>query len=511
MLPHIDWFDESRSRPVASANPVPAYVPVRVNAATLVARLFTLLVLTVSPVVGAESLPPPHLPGPVAAALRRYDMSARGLSIVVRPVDGSRALLDFNAEVPRSPASTLKLLTTLVSLEKLGPAYTWKTAAYGDGPVRSGRLEGNLYIKGYGNPDLVIEDFWRFLHGLRESGIRSIGGDLVLDRSYFAPATSTPGEFDGHPLRPYNVLPSALLVNFQAVRIRFFPQPQRHRVRVVADPLPDRLSIINHVRLVSGPCLGGARGVAMREMRSRYGKQVIFSGDYAAACGQSDRYRVLSDPRDYIGGIFRELWTGMGGHFSGHVRFARVPPSARLLYTGQSPPLAEVIRSINKYSNNVMARQLLLTLGAKFVQTPGTIEGGDQVVRAWLSENGMSFPELIVGNGSGLSRRARISAAHLADVLVAAYNGPEMPEFFASLPILSVDGTMKDRLDGSQLAGRAHLKTGSLDGVRGTAGIMLDSKGRRMVVVCLQNDPRADTASGEAVQNALLEWIYRRL
>ncbi|MHB8345919.1 MAG: D-alanyl-D-alanine carboxypeptidase/D-alanyl-D-alanine endopeptidase [Acidiferrobacterales bacterium] len=483
---------------------------VRVNTVMRVARLFALLVMTVSPIAWAKNPPGQQLPAPVAAVLRYYGMPARSLSIVVRPADGSSSVLDFNADVPRSPASTLKLLTTLVSLEKLGPAYTWKTEAYGSGPVRRGTLEGNLYIKGYGDPDLVIEDFWRFLHGLRESGIRDISGDLVLDRSYFAPADTTPGEFDGHPLRPYNVLPSALLVNFQAVRIRFFPEPRRHWVRIVADPLPDRMSIVNHVRLVSGSCLGGARAVGMQETRSRSGKKVTFSGDYAAACGQGDRYRVLSGLRDYMGGIFRELWTGMGGHFSGHVRFARVPPSARLLYTEHSPPLAVVIRDINKYSNNVMARQLLLTLGAKFVQTPGTVEKGDRVVRAWLAANGMSFPELVVGNGSGLSRRARISARHLADVLIAAYNSPEMPEFFSSLPILSVDGTMKDRLDGTLLAGRAHLKTGSLNGVRSTAGIMLDDKGRRMVVVCLQNDPRADTWAGEAVQNALLKWIYHR-
>ncbi len=227
----------------------------------------TLLVAMSAVPSAAAELPRHTLPRAVAAALHRYDMPASSLSIVVRPVDGAGAILDFNSDVPRSPASTLKLLTTFVSLEKLGPAYTWKTEAFGRGPVRDGRLPGNLYIKGYGDPDLVIEDFWRFLHGLRELGIRTIGGDLVLDRSYFAPATTTPGEFDGHPRRPYNVLPSALLVNFQAVRIRFFPEPLRHRVRIVADPLPDGLRLINHVHLVRGPCLGGARAVAMQVVR----------------------------------------------------------------------------------------------------------------------------------------------------------------------------------------------------------------------------------------------------
>ncbi len=437
-------------------------------------------------------------------------MSARGLSIVVQPVEGDAPVLAFNANIPRSPASTLKLLTTLVALEDLGPAYTWKTEAYTTAPIHDGRLEGDLYIKGYGDPDLVIEDFWRFLHGLRDLGISDIGGNLIVDQSYFAPDSGGPADFDDEPLRPYNVLPSALLVNFQAVRLRFFPEPTEKRVRIVADPLPENVDIVNHLRLVSGACHGWKQNLVMQVERLHGRQRVIFNGSYPAACGYNDFYRALSDPLDYTGGIFRQLWSGMGGRLSGTVRDGQVPQNARLLYTGHSPPLAEIIRSINKFSNNVMARELLLTLGADLQGPPGTIKNGAKVVRDWLARNNLSFPELVVDNGSGLSRQARISARHLADLLLTAYRSPYMPEFFASLPILAVDGTMKQRLDGSPLAGQAHLKTGSLDGVRSTAGIMQDAKGRRMIIVSLHNDPRADTAAGEAVQNALLRWVYSR-
>jgi len=482
----------------------------RVTVASRITHLVALLFLGFTAGVHADNPPSQQLPEPVAQVLKRYHMSPRGLSIVVRPVENREPVFAFNADVPRSPASTMKLLTTLVALEDLGPAYSWKTEAYTTAPVSGGRLEGDLFIKGYGDPDLVIESFWRFLHGLRELGIDQIAGNLVLDQSYFAPVTGTPADFDDQPLRAYNVLPSALLVNFQAVRVRFFPEPDANHVRIVADPLPDNLDIVNRLHLAPGPCRGWARDVAMRVVSVRGRHRVIFSGRYRAACGDNDLYRALSGPLDYTGGIFRQLWTGMGGRFSGIVRDGRVPQTARLLYTGHSPPLAEVIRSINKYSNNVMTRQLLLTLGADLQGPPGTIENGAKVVRSWLARNGLVFPELILDNGSGLSRDARISARHLSDLLVAAYNSPYMPEFFSSLPILAVDGTMKRRLDGSVLAGRAHLKTGSLNGVRSAAGIMLDAKGRRMVIVCLHNDPRADTPAGEAVQNALLEWVYER-
>lgn len=475
-----------------------------------ITNLLALVLLAFCVSAHADSATSRSLPEPVARLLRHYHMSPRGLSIMVLPAQGGEPALAFNADVPRSPASTLKLLTTLVALEQLGPAYTWKTEAYSNAPIHDGRLEGDLYIKGYGDPDLVIESFWRFLHGLRDLGISEIAGNLVVDQSYFAPEAGGPADFDDRPLRPYNVLPSALLVNFQAVRLRFFPEKEQRRVRIVADPLPDNLDIVNHLRLVSGSCHGWMRDIVMQIGESKGRQRVIFSGRYPAECGYNDTYRALSDPLHYTGGAFRELWTAMGGRFSGTVRDGQVPENARLLYTGHSPPLAEIIRSINKFSNNVMTRELLLTLGADLQGPPGTIKGGAKVVRDWLARNNLSFPELVVDNGSGLSRDARISARHMANLLVAAYNSPYMPEYFASLPILSVDGTMKQRLDGSALSGRAHLKTGSLNGVRSTAGIMQDSKGRRMVVVCLHNDPRADTPAGQAVQDALLKWIYAR-
>ena len=169
-----------------------------------------------------------------------------------------------------------------------------------------------------------------------------------------------------------------------------------------------------------------------------------------------------------------------------------------------------MIRSINKYSNNVMTRQLLLTMGAELDTPPGTEDKGIRVVRDWLQQSSLDFPELVLENGAGLSRDERISARHLGELLLAAYYSPYMPEFMSSLPVLAMDGTLKRRMGGSDLAGRAHLKTGSLDDVRAQAGIMLDQQGRRMVVVALHNAPRAENYAGEAVQNALLRWVYER-
>ena len=472
------------------------------------------LILSLLTVLPVQAAPAEALPAEVAQVLKRHGLSDRGLSVYVHEVGQPEALLTVAADAPRNPASTMKLLTTLVALEELGPAYTWKTEAYASAPVRDGVLEGDLYVKGYGDPYLVIEHFWRFLRALRKGGLSEIRGDLVIDQGFFEPASGQPTDFDRRPHRAYNVQPHALLVNFQAVNFRFLPQPRQQRVQIVADPQPAQLAIDNRVRLTNGPCGGGARGVGM-QVAERAGLvneasyTTVFSGRYSVHCGDDDFYRVVAEPSNYIHGVFKTLWQEMGGRFAGGVREGVVPDGATLLHSAMSPPLSEIIRVVNKYSNNVMTRQLLLTLGAEKHGAPGTTEKGIAVIHEWLKQRGLEFAELVLENGSGLSREERISARHLGAVLLAAWQSPYMPEFLASLPILSVDGTLKRR-SGGGLAGRAHLKTGSINDVRAQAGIVLDERGRRLVVVILHNAASADSAAGEQVQNALLAWINRR-
>ncbi len=234
-----------------------------------------------------------------------------------------------------------------------------------------------------------------------------------------------------------------------------------------------------------------------------------FRGTFSTSCGERSFYLSALRHAPYAGGLFRHLWEELGGSLSGIVRDGSAGPDARLLFTWESPPLAEVVRDINKYSNNVMARQLYLTLGAETFGTPATAEKSSRAIREWLERKGLAFPELALENGSGLSRTERISARHLGELLTAAYRSPVMPELMASLPLAAVDGTMRKRLRDGGVAGQAHIKTGSLDGVKSIAGYVLDAQGRRMVVVCLVNHPGANAAAG-VLQDALLRWVYQR-
>jgi|MudIll2142460700_1097286.scaffolds.fasta_scaffold00326_12 D-alanyl-D-alanine carboxypeptidase/D-alanyl-D-alanine-endopeptidase (penicillin-binding protein 4) len=471
---------------------------VRVVVATLAAGA------VLGPAVAADEALPPE----VRQALKRNRIKDHGLSVYVHEIGQGEPVLAFNADVPRNPASTMKLLPTLVALEELGPAYTWKTEAYAGGPVRDGVLHGDLYLRGYGDPYLVVEHFWRFLRALRQAGIDEIRGDLVVDQSFFAPGDDHAADFDGRAHRAYNVQPRALLVNFQTVQLRFLPQPRTRQVAILADPLPAQFAIDNRVRLTRGLCRGGARRLGMQVTESGELRKIVFRGNYPVACGEDEFYRVVADTEPYLHGVFKSMWVELGGRFEGGVREGPVPEGALLLHSAVSPPFSEIIRVVNKYSNNVMARQVMLTLGAEKYGAPGTVEKGEAAIRAWLLARGLDFPELVIENGSGLSREARVSARHLGELLLRAWDSPYMPEFLASLPIMSVDGTLRGR--GGTLAGRAHLKTGSLNNVRAKAGIVLDARGRRLAVVILHNDARADTAYGEAVQQAVLEWVDAR-
>jgi len=450
------------------------------------------------------------LPEPLARSLKRYNLSASGLSIYVHEVGSDVPLVSIAADEPRSPASVMKLLPTLAALEELGPAYQWKTELWSAAPLRDGRLEGDLYIKGYGDPYLVIEHFWRLLRQARQDGIAVIGGNLVLDATLFAPETEDPGEFDGRPHRAYNVLPTALLVNFQAVNFRFIPETSGKRVRIVAEPWPAHLMLDNSLRLVREHCRGGwARGIGIRSAQKAKQETIVVSGTYDADCGEREFFRVVSEPVPYIGGVFRSVWNEMGGRFEGEVRQGAVPEDARLIASIHSPPLADVIRSVNKYSNNVMTRQLLLTLGARDA-APGTVKKGIDAVRDWMKKRVLEFPELVLDNGTGLSRKERISARHLGELLLVGYNSPVMPEFLSSFPVSGLDGTMRYRLANTPLAGRVHLKTGSINDVHTIAGYVLDQFNRRVVVVVLHNHAQADTAAADAFQDTVLDWVYRR-
>lgn len=455
-----------------------------------------------------------ELPFVVKQKLQQLAIPETAIGIYIHEIGASQPALAINADFGMNPASAMKLLTTYAGLELLGPAYTWQTMLYANGQVTDGVLYGDLIIKGYGDPKLDLENFWLLTHRLRQTGLREIKGNLILDHSYYEIPREDPGEFDGQPYRTYNVLPEALLVNYRATTFHLFPQPEKNSVRVVIDPIPESLDIQNNLKLTEDKCSVWQNFLTIEPIANKENKNnftVALNGSFSRHCGKQSYMLSLHDSTIYTRDLFRHLWTQQGGIFNGNVALGQTPQYLSPLKIYQSPSLADIIRGINKFSNNIAARQLYLTLGtgnSTIDNSPATLTKSDIAVRQWLASKQLNFPELVIENGSGLSRRERISARHMGQLLLAAFNSPVMPEFIASLPIAAVDGTLKNRFTDTQIKGLAHIKTGALNNVRALAGYLIDGMGRRVVVVFFINHDQAEQS--HAIMDTLVQWIYRR-
>jgi len=458
--------------------------------------------LAVAAVARAED----GLPPGVLRILDLRKLPHDSLSVYVEDLDSGDAVVRWNETVRRNPASTMKLLTTLVALDTLGPAYRWKTEVYVRGTLEDGTLDGDLLLKGYGDPFLVTERVWQMLRDIRGAGVEEITGDLLIDDSWFDIGDYDPGAFDGQPLRAYNVAPNALLMNFKVVRYWF--EPAGDTVAVRLDPPLDNLRVDNRLAARDGRCGGYQRGISVT-MNEPLDK-VTFTGRFPRGCRRYAMDRSVLSHNAFVYGLFRSLWREAGGRFEGGWANVLSDDSSEPLLVFESPPLTEMIARINKHSNNVMARQLLYTLSAEVLGAPGTESGGRRVVAEWLTRNGLEPGELAMENGAGLSREARISAKYLAALLRFAWRQPYMPEYLASMSLSGLDGTLSRRFRRSELVGKAHLKTGSLDHVAAIAGYLQARSGRRFAVVMLHNYENVHRGPGEETQEALLRWLYEQ-
>jgi D-alanyl-D-alanine carboxypeptidase/D-alanyl-D-alanine-endopeptidase (penicillin-binding protein 4) len=449
-----------------------------------------------------------ELPAGIRSVLQVRDLPADSLSIYVEDLQTGEVLLRWRDDEPRNPASTVKLLTTLVALDTLGPAYRWKTDVYANGEIIDDKLEGDLLLKGYGDPFLVTERVWQLLRNIRHAGIREITGDLLIDDSYFAVGDYDPAAFDRQPLRAYNVAPNALLMNFKVVRYWFEPDQEAGAVNVQVEPPLDNLKVDNRLRLRNGSCRGFQRGITITSNGAV--DKVTFSGQFPRGCKRYAMDRTALSHNAFVYGLFKTLWRESGGEFNGGWGNAVADAEAEPLLSFDSLPLRDMIARVNKHSNNVMARQLLYTLSAEVSGSPGTEEGGRKVIADWLTTKKLASSALAITNGAGLSREVRITASDMGSLLRFAWRQPYMPEYAASLSLSGLDGTLSRRFQKTDLIGQAHLKTGSMDDVTAIAGYLQSRSGRRFALVALQNHTDVHRGPGEEVQEALLRWLYER-
>jgi D-alanyl-D-alanine carboxypeptidase/D-alanyl-D-alanine-endopeptidase (penicillin-binding protein 4) len=449
-----------------------------------------------------------HLPASVTKILAKHKVPKDSLSLYIQEFDSSDPLVALNIDIPRNPASVIKLLITYAGLDILGPNYTWETHVHLDGKLDNGTLDGNLIIEGRGDPFLVRETFWHLLYTLRNRGIQHINGDLLIDNEHFENENGSPADFDNKPYRVYNTFPDAALLNFRAHQFHFIPMDKK--LHIYADPPASNLQIRNKVKLIKGACKGKHRQLKFNVIKQGSVTTVEFSGNYPKRCGNQDLLRTVLPNGDYVFGVFKALWENMGGTINGKYGETSIDDN-NPFYIVPSKPLREVITYINKYSNNVMTRQLLLTIGKENNNNnAGNKTAGRKVISDWLQSIGIPAPELIIENGSGLSRSARISARTLAMLLQHALQSSYQPEYFSSLPLVGIDGTVRKRLKGIIPPGSARIKTGIIDNVRSMAGYVKSKNNKNYIIVSLQNYKGIQNTTGTLVQDEVLKWLYKQ-
>lgn len=511
--------------------------------------------------------PQDRLPPEVRAVLPELSLQRSQVSAYVRRVDDPGPLLAVNAETPRIPASTIKLVTSVAALELLGPDYQWRTQVLITGEVIAGTLEGDLYVKGYGDPFLTTEAYAGLIRAVREKGLRHIAGNLVFDNSHLVPPTAGRGDFDGAAQKSYNALPAALSLNRQLTYVHLYNDRERGGVGLYTEPPLSHLEIVNRAKVVQAPCRGryhrlsvvitepelspaqetptttdGAQGVGPKGTEPGAGDirpseplpadapltpslptpatpapqgsaiaRLTIGGSFASECPDERIPRLILSPAQHAAAAFDALWHQLGGSIDGRVLAARTPRQAKVFHIAYSRPLHELLRTVNKRSDNLMARMLFLALGVEHAGPPGSREKSREALSLWLAERGIGVPELIIDNGSGLSRDTRIAAASLGELLAWAYHQPWMPELMASMAIMGVDGTLTRRMRKEPIEGRAHMKTGTVRDASCIAGYLLDPDGQRWVVVVLVNalpGRRLAAWHGHAVHHALLRWVF---
>jgi D-alanyl-D-alanine carboxypeptidase/D-alanyl-D-alanine-endopeptidase (penicillin-binding protein 4) len=493
-------------------------------------RLAAAFVLTAITCAVQAQTDPATLPPAVAALMQAKGIADGELSVIVLRGDG--VLLSHGANLVMQPASTMKLVTSMVALEQLGPTFRGRTELSTRADLVDGVLTGDLLLRGGADADFTEDALRHMLETLRRQGIKKIRGDLIVDRQLFQPARPDVGAapFDASPEARYNVIPDALLLNTNLLHLDM--TSTNKQVRLALSPALDDVAVASEMTMSDADCARWEDGWQTPELRQGpKGKlTVVLHGTCPRNCVASDDISVL-DRADYTDRLFRATWRQLGGTFTGQVREQLQPtmapptpvPGSRVLAAHLARPLPEILRDMNKWSDNTIARLLYLSIGSLQADpvlgsrplppadpAMTTAARSEQLIRAWLQAHHIDDTGLVLENGSGLSRRERITSLQLAGVLQAGSASLWAPELLTSLPIAAVDGTMRKRLLGSPAAMRARVKTGTLHNVVANAGYVPDAAGRPCIVVAFVNSPHAGDGAGRAVLDAVMDWVARQ-
>ncbi len=436
-----------------------------------------------------------------------------GIQIV--SMGSGEVIYERNSELSLNPASNTKLLTSAAALVKLTPQYRFRTSVYTNAGLKNGKLQGNLYLKGSGDPVLSYEAILALVQDVYNAGIHSISGDIVGDDSWFDAEREFSGWHDFN--NAYSGKISALSLNSNSVKLLIKPS-RRTGVppQVTLEPPTSYVQIENKaVTLASKnrvyasflPSEDALQEGRPQEILLVQGK-VSKKSKYGVAA-----YINVNNPSLFTTTTFKDVLEQFGITVEGNVALGKVPGKSRRIALYDSDPLSSIISVSNKTSDNFVAEQLLKTLGAEEHGTPGTTDKGLQVVQGFLEELDIPPDTYVLENGSGLSRNNRLSPEQIVRLLTYMYSNFEVQfEYLASLAIAGVDGTLRRRLRDTQAKGRLRAKTGAIRRVSCLSGYAASKDNEVFAFSIMMNDYKSGGYAVKKIQNKialLLTEFYR--
>jgi D-alanyl-D-alanine carboxypeptidase/D-alanyl-D-alanine-endopeptidase (penicillin-binding protein 4) len=451
----------------------------------LTLKIFFFLWVIVSVSVSAE------LPQPYKELINKYNFKKDSFSIVVKNLTApEKKAIIYNGSKNFNPASLTKIITSFIALDKLGPNYKWKSDFYYTGQLKDDTIQGDLIFVGRGDASFSIDNLEFLIREIQKKGIKKIEGNLILDKSYFGKIPSII-DFDADPMRAYNVLPNAISIQSNTINFKFTPLD--NNVKIDVKPELNYLKIKNNLRLSNKNCVSWKQSLDYQKSNDLLDDTIIFQGFLSKKCSNKEIDLSVTDNSRYFYEVFKYLWTQNGGSFKGGYWVNdKQKLDGKILASHLSKPLGVLIRDMNKYSLNLMSRNLMLTVMKVDLKRQVTEDDVNLFVLNWLSNQDISTNNIFVENGAGLSRKTSINADSLLEIMEKIYEHPYMPEMLASFSILNEDGTLETKMPFSKAKKNGHFKTGSLKNVSAIAGYLVDKGKNKKIVIFLMNDKEAN-------------------
>ncbi len=420
------------------------------------------------PVVAAPPAEPQTLQARIDAVLAASFLAGATVGVHVVDLATGAELYSRNAELAQNPASNVKLVTTAAALALLGPEHRYVTRVYADRKtLRGATIDGDLYLRGGGDPSLITADLYQLASDLRALGVTRVTGGLVLDSTLFDRDELPPGFDQKDELAAYRSPGGALSVNYGTYVVLARPGGKEgEAVHAAVDPPVPSIKLDNTATTELG-----ARTrlrVAVEPDPKHHTLKVSLSGTLGVDAEPAEYRYPVAAPAEYTGEVFRLVLAQRGVKLGkSTTRLAAIPDDAERLAIVRSQPLSVLVRSVNKLSNNYMAEHILKTLDPA---TPQSYAGGLARVHAWLRE--ISVPgDVRMTNGSGLYDTNRLSPQQFTHLLTRVHRDFRIAgDYLASLPIAGADGTLRSRLQDTGAERFVRAKTGSLEQISTLSG-----------------------------------------